>query len=160
MAIPDEVAQYAEGHRITSYFSLGQTRDGDSVKNNWLWTTITKGPQPYEFDSFRVFIWNPRRHRYETAYIERNVAGHFPIEVRTSGVVPSFRVIVEAADGKLVRKTYSFEGYRIRVMQKEPLDAPRLNEPAKTATVALSEKPQKERSWFARAKDRVRGLFR
>ena len=43
MAIPDEVAQYAEGHRITSYFALGHIEDGDSVKNNWLWTTITKG---------------------------------------------------------------------------------------------------------------------
>ena len=43
MAIPDEVAQYAEGHRITSYFALGQVHDDDVVKNNWLWTTITKG---------------------------------------------------------------------------------------------------------------------
>ena len=159
MAIPDEVAQYAEGHRITSYFSLGQNRDGDSVKHNWLWTTITKGLQPYEFDSFRVFIWNPRRHRYETAYIERNVIGHFPIEVKTSGAAPSFCVIVEAKDGRLVRKTYSFEGYRIRVMNKEPVDAARPIEPAKTAAIA-PEKRLKERSWFARAKDRMRGLFR
>ena len=78
MAIPDEVAQYAEGHRITSYFALGQVNDDGTVKNNWLWTTITKGGQPYEFDSFRVFVWSLRHHRYETAYIERNVVGHFP----------------------------------------------------------------------------------
>ncbi|MGA6983125.1 MAG: hypothetical protein WBZ11_16345, partial [Candidatus Sulfotelmatobacter sp.] len=64
MAIPDEVAQYAEGHRITSYFPLGQVHDDDQVKNNWLWTTITKGGQPYEFDSFRVFVWSLRHHRY------------------------------------------------------------------------------------------------
>ena len=31
MAIPDEVAQYAEGHRITSYFSLGKV-DDDGVQ--------------------------------------------------------------------------------------------------------------------------------
>ncbi len=73
LAIPDEVAQYAEGHRITSYFALRQTKEGNSIKNDWLWTTITKGLEPYEFDSFRVFVWSQRRHRYETAYIERNV---------------------------------------------------------------------------------------
>ena len=32
MSIPDEVAQYAEGKRIVSYFSLGETRDGQLVK--------------------------------------------------------------------------------------------------------------------------------
>src|SRR5262249_30761200 len=40
MAIPDEVAQYAEGRRICSYFPLGETRDGDKVKPSWLWTTV------------------------------------------------------------------------------------------------------------------------
>ena len=43
MAIPDEVAQYAEGRRIVSYFSLGSLRDGDQTKNIWLWTTIGGG---------------------------------------------------------------------------------------------------------------------
>ncbi len=78
MAIPDEVAQYAEGHRITSYFPLGEVRDGDLVKHDWLWTTIAKGLEPYEFDSFRVFVWSLRRHRYETAAIERGLKGYFP----------------------------------------------------------------------------------
>ena len=73
MAIPDDVAQYAEGHRITSYFALSDVRDGDAVKHNWLWTTIASGDHPYDFDSFRVFTWSLRRHRYETAYIQRNV---------------------------------------------------------------------------------------
>ena len=123
MAIPDEVAQYAEGHRITSYFALGQTKDEDSDKTNWLWTTITKGLEPYEFDSFRVFVWSKKHHRYETAYIERNVVGHFPVEVNNSGAAPSFSLILEADDGQLVRKTYSFEGFRIRMTHKEPYAA-------------------------------------
>jgi hypothetical protein len=33
MAVPDEVAQYAEGHRIVSYFSLGEVRDGDQTRH-------------------------------------------------------------------------------------------------------------------------------
>ena len=103
MAIPDEVAQYAEGHRITSYFALGQTSEGDASKTNWLWTTITKGQEPYEFDSFRVFVWSRKHHRYETAYIERNVTGHFPVSVaNTTGDSPSFSLILEGDDGQLV----------------------------------------------------------
>ena len=77
MAIPDEVAQYAEGRRITSYFPLGETRDGKIVKPNWLWTTVEHGLQPYDFDSFRVFVWSLRHHRYETGHIERNLKGFF-----------------------------------------------------------------------------------
>ena len=69
MAIPDDVAQYAEGRRITSYFPLSDVQDEDKVKHHWLWTTIGVSSATYDFDSFRVFIWNVRRHRYETAYI-------------------------------------------------------------------------------------------
>ena len=79
MAIPDEVAQYAEGHRIVSYFPLGEVRDGDEKKTTWLWTTIGEGTEPYDFDSFRVFVWSQRRHHYETAYIERNLKGYAPV---------------------------------------------------------------------------------
>ena len=85
MAIPDDVAQYAEGHRITSYFALSDVQDGEAVKHNWLWTTIAGGDHPYDFDSFRVFTWSLRRHRYETAYIQRNVEGYFPVLARPAG---------------------------------------------------------------------------
>ena len=73
-----------------------------SVKNNWLWTTITKGGQPYDFDSFRVFVWSLRHHRYETAYIERNVVGHYPVEViECRCALPSFSDCAsKATDGQ------------------------------------------------------------
>ncbi len=61
MAIPDEVAQYAERRRIVSYFKLGETRDGKTVKPTWLWTTIDRGLEPYDFDGIRVFVWSTRR---------------------------------------------------------------------------------------------------
>ena len=70
MAIPDEVAQYAEGRRITSYFPLGEIRDGDQVKKIWLWTTIEQSLQPYDFDSYRVFVWSLRHHRYEPNLVQ------------------------------------------------------------------------------------------
>ncbi len=158
MAIPDEVAQYAEGHRITSYFALGQTKDEDSEKTNWLWTTITKGLEPYEFDSFRVFVWSKKHHRYETAYIERNVVGHFPVEVNNTGAAPSFSLILESDDGQLVRKTYSFEGFRIRMTHKEPYAAATEEAPKPAASLTPQAAP-KARSLYSRFKDRLSRLF-
>ena len=140
MAIPDEVAQYAEGHRITSYFSLGEVRDGDQVKHDWLWTTVGSGDHPYDFDSFRVFIWNLRRHRYETAFIQRNVEGHFPVlrlPVRFSAAAPraasatssgaeypGFSVCVENDDGARVRRSYAFISPIVRFAGQQPCENP------------------------------------
>jgi hypothetical protein len=123
MAIPDDVAQYAEGHRITSYFALSDVRDGEVVKHNWLWTTISSsasGDHPYDFDSFRVFTWSLRRHRYETAYIQRNVEGYFPVLARPAG----FSVCVVNRSGARMRRAYSFIATTVRLAGEQPCDAP------------------------------------
>jgi SH3-like domain-containing protein len=121
MSIPDEVAQYAEGHVITGYLSLGKTGD----KDNWLWTTTSAGSQGLDFDSFRVFVWSIKRSRYETAYIERNVKGHYPIAAQPgSGEDAAFSVVVEDKDGQVYKKTYAFSGYRVKLVSKEPRPAP------------------------------------
>jgi hypothetical protein len=123
MSIPDEVAQYAEGHVITGYLSLGKV--GSTDKDNWLWTTISVGSQGLDFDSFRVFVWSVKRSRYETAYIERNVRGHYPIEAQpASGEDASFSVVVEDKDGQVYKKTYAFSGYRVKLVSKDPRPAP------------------------------------
>jgi uncharacterized protein YgiM (DUF1202 family) len=132
MAIPDEVAQYAEGHRITSYFSLGEVRDGDKVKHNWLWTTLGSRNVPHQFDSFRVFVWSRSRHRYETAYIERNLAGYQPVTVGTvpyndgrgERSVPSFSIIARNKEGNVVRRTFAFAGQFVRQVKSEPWEVP------------------------------------
>jgi hypothetical protein len=161
MAIPDEVAQYAEGHRITSYFALGQVRDGDVVKNNWLWTTIVKGGEPYEFDSFRVFVWSLKHHRYETAYIERNVEGYYPVQVSTAGSSPSFSVVLEGNDGLRYRKTYSFEGFRIRMVAKERYTpAPDVGTTKPVVSTSAPRETAVKLSWYARLKDQVHRLLR
>jgi hypothetical protein len=159
MAIPDEVAQYAEGHRITSYFPLGQVQEGDTVKNNWLWTTIVKGLEPYEFDSFRVFVWSRKHHRYETAYIERNIVGHYPVEVSTSGAAPSFSLVVELNDGGLVRKTYMFDTYRVRMVKREPYSPNAEVEAPKSVANTPAPLPADKPSLYTRLKERVKRLF-
>jgi hypothetical protein len=161
MAIPDEVGQYAEGHRITSYFALGQVRDRDVVKNNWLWTTINKGGQPYEFDSFRVFVWSLKHHRYETAYIERNIVGYYPVQVSRTESSPSFSVVLEGVDGMRYRKTYSFDSFRIRMVAKELYTQDSEVDAAKPeAGTSAPGQTEVKRSWYARLRDRVHRLWR
>jgi len=132
MAIPDEVAQYAEGHRIVSYFSLGSVRDGDQQKDTWLWTTVGDGTRPYDFDSFRVFVWSIRRHRYETEYIERNLIGYSPVElqpVHFSGgkgkgaggeEYSGFSVCIEKKDGQRSRRQYAVLNTLVRFAGEQP----------------------------------------
>jgi hypothetical protein len=128
MSIPDEVAQYAEGHRITAYLPLDAVEDKqrNETKQNWLWTTATFKQLPYEFDSFRVFVWSIKHHRYETAYIERNVKGYYPVEpVSLPGQTEkAFSLILEDKEGKLNKCTYAFSGYRVHQVSKTPYEPP------------------------------------
>ena len=128
MSIPDEVAQYAEGHRITAYLPLGEVKEKgrDQSKHNWLWTTSSAGQHPFEFDSFRVFVWSTKRHHYETAFIERNVQGFYPIEpVALPGQEENaFSVVLGEKDGKLYKRTYGFTGYHVRMISKIPYNPP------------------------------------
>ena len=153
MAIPDEVAQYAEGKRIVSYFPLGEVQDGDEKKNIWLWTTTADSKQPWDFDSFRVFAWSLRRHRYETGYIERNLKGYSPVllkqvEVTSKNGVsqyPGFSICMEKKDGQRVRREYALLGVAIRFAGDHACEAaaapPTLQNPS---PLPVSETPSSE----------------
>jgi hypothetical protein len=126
MAIPDEVAQYAERHRITSYFSLGEVVDRGESKPTWLWTTLSAGGKPYQFDGARVFVWSTRRHRHETAYIERGLTGYYPVLVeRAPSGQAGFSLLVEEKGGAVVRRHYAFQGFRVRLIRREPAERPK-----------------------------------
>jgi SH3-like domain-containing protein len=117
MSIPDEVAQYAEGKHITAFFDLGQVNDAQKgVKHHWLWTTLS-GALPYDFDSWRVFLWNGRRHRYETSYRQRDLEGYFPVHVdpAEAGKTRTFQLVTKDSDGKLRKRGYSFDGTLVRL---------------------------------------------
>src|SRR5579864_1026257 len=157
MAIPDEVAQYAEGRRITSYFPLGEIRDGDQVKKIWLWTTIEQSLQTYDFDSYRVFVWSLRHHRYETAYIQRRVKGYFPTLVEP----PGFSVCIEKPDGSRVRRVYSLVGTAVRAAGEKACEAPPtlekpIDSPPALVAQANAGTAAPPDSLFTRIKNRLR----
>jgi hypothetical protein len=142
MEIPDDVAQYAEGHRITSYFPMGEVTDGGKTYNHWLWTTQNQKFAPYEFNGLRLFTWNTRRHRYETSYRERDIRGFFPVLASPSG----FKIIAEdSKTGVTMLRTYSFDGNRVKLVSKEPYKPPADAPPVSTSSMPL---PATDMSWF------------
>ena len=124
--IPEEVAQYAERARITSYYPLGQVaaRSG-AQKTIWLWTTLATRNVDHHYDNLRVFTWSIRRQRYETAYIERNIRGWLPVTLlRGEGGVTGWEALMENRAGQLERVTYQWDGNRARITQRQPGELP------------------------------------
>jgi SH3-like domain-containing protein len=109
--VPLDVAQYAEGQRIVAFFVLDQVQDGDKKVPQYL-TVLTepKDGLPFDFNQIRVFTWNLRRHRYETAYRER-MEGVLPVTVSQEsfdkeGVLPVFTIRVQDDAGKISERKY------------------------------------------------------
>jgi hypothetical protein len=156
MGIPDEVAQYAEGHRITSYFSIGKVRDGDVTKDIWLWTTSVGLGEDHDFDGYRVFTWSLRHHRYETAYIQRRVTGFFPTLARQA----AFSVCLEDENGGRIRKEYVMQQNLVHLSGQKPCEKSFQGEEGGdlSAHINVHEAPPK-RGLFARAKAKISGFF-
>jgi len=110
--VPIDVAQYAEGQRIIACFVLNEVSDGDKKVPQYLMLlTEAKDGQPFDFNQARVFTWNVKRHRYETAYRERNLNGFLPATVShedfgKEGDLPTFVLRVKDASGNVVERKY------------------------------------------------------
>ncbi len=139
---PDSLTRYSEGQRFVGAYILQTVNDPEAPmedKNVPEWVTVLspyKAGLPYDFDQVRVFIWNAKKHRYETGFREKNIAGFLPIEVKLapdpSGKTPqmsepaptfTYRVLPAEASPVVpdkvtgavvapntIRKTYRLEG--------------------------------------------------
>jgi hypothetical protein len=85
--VPDAIAGLAEGQKVVGAYVLRTVEDpGANVPGNQVPEYVTvlapwRDGLPFDFDQLRVFTWNVKKHRYETAYRERNVAGYLPVTV-------------------------------------------------------------------------------
>ncbi|MGH9512160.1 MAG: SH3 domain-containing protein [Terriglobales bacterium] len=110
--VPLEIAQYSEGQRLVAFFVLDQVQDADKKVPQYLVLfTEPKDGLPFDYNQFRVFTWNARRHRYETAYREHNLNGLLPVTVShedfgKEGVLPVFVLRVKDASGNIVERKY------------------------------------------------------
>ena len=110
--VPLEIAQYAEGQRLVAFFPLNQVVDGNNKVPQYLVLfTEPKDGLAFDYNQIRVFTWNARRHRYETAYRERNLDGVLPVTVSQEdfgkeGILPVFVLQVKDDTGKIVERKY------------------------------------------------------
>jgi SH3-like domain-containing protein len=142
---PDAVSRYAEGQRIVGAYIIDKVNDptvegaSQDVPEYVVATSPFQAGLPYDFNQLRVFYWNTKRHRYETANRDKNILGYLPVKVLTdpgtpahdhlpaTGPAPAYRYTVLAADApvpqvnpqtgqftvapsQLITKTYRLEG--------------------------------------------------
>jgi hypothetical protein len=115
--VPLDIAQYAEGQRFVAFFALNQVQDpgkegADKNVSQYL-CAITEPHDglPYDFDQVRVFTWNVRKHRYETAYREHGLNGFLPVTVTSEnfdkeGTLPVFILHVKDDNGNVSERKY------------------------------------------------------
>ena len=110
--VPLDVAQYAESQRIVACFVLNDVTDGDKKVPQYLMLlTEPKDGMPFDYNQARVFTWNVKRHRYETAYRERNLNGVLPVTVShevfgKEGDLPTFTLRVKDDKGNVTERKY------------------------------------------------------
>jgi len=121
--VPLEVAEYAEGKKIVAWFKLNEVhsnnqKDSKMVPQYLMALSEPKGGLPYDFDQIRVFTWNQKKERYETAYRER-LTGDLPIQVTTQdfgkdGRLPVFSLRSKEDDHPFKERKYSLNGVMVR----------------------------------------------
>ena len=115
--VPLDIAQYAEGQRFVAFFALNQVQDqgkegADKNVSQYL-CAITEPHDglPYDYDQIRVFTWNVRKHRYETAYREHGLNGVLPVTMTSGnfdkeGTLPVFILRVKDDSGNVRERKY------------------------------------------------------
>ena len=109
---PLEIAQYAEGQRIVAFFVLNEVVDGDKKVPQYLvLLTEPRDGMDFDFNQARVYTWNVKRHRYETAYREHNLNGSLPATVTQEnfdkdGTLPVFVLRVKDDGGNIAERKY------------------------------------------------------
>jgi hypothetical protein len=93
--LPDPVREGAESANIRplAWFELNRVSDGEGEHPQFL-AAGARGPEgmPCDFTTVRVYTWNTRKSRYETAFIDNSLCGAFPIRVsKDAKGQPEFR---------------------------------------------------------------------
>ena len=149
--VPLDVAQYAEGQRIVGYFVLNTVPEtiDDQQKEIPQYLVLLNEPKdglPYDYNQIRVFTRNRNKHRYETAYREREIEGYLPAKVGHAvfdkeGDLPTFTIRKMNDSGQIVEVTYKMNGPIVRrVLSPEEL---------------AEQKAKHEADWAARQKSKA-----
>ncbi len=174
--VPDTIAGYAEGQRIVGAYQLTTVNDQESKFPNGQapeYVTVLspyKDGLPYDFDQVRIFTWNTKKHRYETAYRQRNLQGYLPVTVGTQsfdkiGTVPVFSlktatddaIAIDPATGaarpaNLTTLTFRLEGVIVRKVEPAGAAPPPPPPPAASAQPDTSKSKKAGKHHAARTR--------
>lgn len=136
--LPDPVREGAASANIRplAWFELNRVPDPSGDKPQYL-VAAARGPegQTCDFTTLRVYTWNGRRSRYETAFIENKLCGQLPIRVgKGSKGEPEFRFHI--LTGNKEERVY-------RLMQTV---VRRVREPGETSGKRLAPKTAKPKT--------------
>ena len=117
--IPTEIAQYSEDFIYAAVKMINRVQDPLAGQIAWYVIGERKPSTDsnIDFQGVRVFTWNMKKHRYETAFRTKGMRGVYPLEVGQDGVNPRFRVYELTEDG--TRKIRDFVMYGVIVREKK-----------------------------------------
>jgi hypothetical protein len=100
--LPDAVREgiASANVRTVAWFELSRVADASGEKIQYL-VAGSRGPegQPCDFTTLRVYTWDAKKSRYETAFIENNLCGELPIRIgKGPKEEPEFRFHVLGGD--------------------------------------------------------------
>jgi uncharacterized protein YgiM (DUF1202 family) len=118
--IPGDIAQYSEDYIYAAVKTVNRVQDPIAGQINWYVIGERRiGSDPkIDFQGIRVFTWNAKKHRYETAFRTKGMRGVYPLEVGQDGAYPTFRVYELAADGT-TKVPREFVMYGVIVREKK-----------------------------------------
>src|SRR5437879_1781770 len=120
--IPVDIAQYSEEYTYAAVKIINRIQDPIAGQINWY---IIGERRPshdpnVDFQGIRVFTWNMKKHRYETAFRMKGLRGVYPLEIGQDGVNPMFRVYELDEDGT-TKTPHEFVMYGVIVRAKKAL---------------------------------------
>jgi hypothetical protein len=135
--LPDPVREGAESANIRAlaWFELNRVSDGEGEHPQYL-AAGARGPegQPCDFTTLRVYTWYTRKSRYETAFIDNNLCGAFPIRIsKDPKGEPEFRFLLSGEKGE---RHYRLIQTVVRRVKDETPAAPSKPEKAKRQSAA------------------------
>jgi len=100
---PAGIGGYMEGSNYSAIKPLNTVEDSELGPIIWYVVGERRPGAPPEvaFDGIRVFTWNLKKHRYETAYRIKGIRGAYPLTVGKEGGNPTFQFSEMAEDGSL-----------------------------------------------------------
>lgn len=146
--VPEEIGRYAEGQRIVAAYKLDDVQDqGEKLGEYLVLFTEPKEGLPYDFSQVRVYTWNMRKHRYETAYRERGLSGSLPAtlgqqDFEKEGSLRTFTLRLKGPDGNPRQQLYKFNPPMVRKVfapGEEPPTKPRRKKTSATAQAGFPQ---------------------